>query len=269
MAITTLNGVIAGQRPVVAYCKASFTGTAIGNYYSSLYLAGLPGAGAAPSMGINGSALTTRDGQIPFPTTVGGQSIYCAGVNMMMNGIGSGYLCDLLWENSGIAVTTTTAQAITFPTLPARDLNGLTNGTGLIPVLEVVTTIGTAAPVTTCTISYTNEAGTAGRTGTLSSINTAASAGWTGFFDLAAGDKGVRSIQSITLGTSLVSGSVSLKLIRIVSAIPVAADNRLGTMDVVQLGMPIWYNTSVPYFIYALTSTSPGRQNGTIMWTQG
>ena len=36
-------------------------------------------------------------------------------------------LADVLWYNTGITVTTTTAQAITTPTFPARDLNGSSN----------------------------------------------------------------------------------------------------------------------------------------------
>jgi hypothetical protein len=37
-------------------------------------------------------------------------------------------LIDLLWVNTGLVVTTTTAQAITPVALPARDAAGTTNG---------------------------------------------------------------------------------------------------------------------------------------------
>jgi hypothetical protein len=59
-------------------------------------------------------------------------------------------------------------------------------------------------------MSYTNSAGTGSRTGQIVSINATTTARTLYTFDLDSGDVGVRSIQSITLGTSLVSGAVSL-----------------------------------------------------------
>ena len=40
-------------------------------------------------------------------------------------------MIDVLWYNTGLVVTTTTLQAVTTPTLPARDINGSTNGDGV------------------------------------------------------------------------------------------------------------------------------------------
>lgn len=76
-----------------------------------------------------------------------------------------------------------------------------------------------AAVINTSTISYTNSDGTAGRTATLENvvgmmIPATPVIGTLVWFKLAAGDKGVRSIQSVTLATSLVTGSVSLLVAR-------------------------------------------------------
>ena len=119
-------------------------------------------------------------------------------------------LVDLLWINSGIVVTTTTAQTITSVAFPARDINLSTNGDGLMIGLLIVTATTNGSIVTNCTVSYTNQAGTAGRTATCVGIGASAVAGDLYMFRLDAGDRGVRSIESITLGTSLVTGSVSL-----------------------------------------------------------
>lgn len=269
MAITTLNGVLAGSRPPVPFIKAAFTATGAGHLHSSLYLAGSPGAAAAPSEGINGAAKTSLAGQIPFPSAVGGQNSYLSGLQGSVTGCGGVLLCDLLWQNSGLVVTTTGAQAITFPTLPARDANGASTGVGCLLALEVVTATGNAAPVTNCTASYTDTAGNTGNTATLASLPNANTAGWTGIFDLAAGDFGVQSVQSITLGTSLVSGSISAKVIRPIQWLEIVADNRHTRQDVVQLGMPRMYDSSVPYFLYLPSQAAVGRFSGVVNWAQG
>lgn len=123
-------------------------------------------------------------------------------------------LIDLLLINSGIAVTTTTAQTLNTVTLPARDNNGAAAGDGVLAGLLVTTATTNAGAITNCTISYTNQAGTAGRTGTMASFPATANVGSLIPFELQAGDTGVQSVQSITLGTSLVTGAVSLILFR-------------------------------------------------------
>ena len=96
------------------------------------------------------------------------------------------------------------------------------------------TALGAATP--TFTINYTNSAGTAGRTTpTLPSLpigKTAASNGLilysgTGagkygpFMPLASGDRGIRSIQSITQSASYVSGEYSIALCRTLLTLPI------------------------------------------------
>ena len=76
-----------------------------------------------------------------------------------------------------------------------------------------------AAVNNTATISYTNSAGVAGRTARLAvlagaQIPATAVIGTLVWFNLDAGDKGVRSIQSITLAVSLGAGSISLIIAR-------------------------------------------------------
>jgi hypothetical protein len=130
--------------------------------------------------------------------------------------IGGVWLIDKLWGNVPV-VTTTTSQAITSPTWPARDQTASTAGSKVYLALETSSTTGNAGAITNTTVSYTNSAGTAGRTATLSSYPITALTGTWQMFSLAAGDDGVRSVQSITLGTSYASGAIHLVAFRLVA----------------------------------------------------
>jgi hypothetical protein len=269
MALTGYNSLVTSLLAPNPVLKASFTGQAAGQLHSSLYLAGLPGAAAAPAPGINGAALTAYAGQLSFPATSGGTTIYLAGMQLAEAGnIGGVIVCDRLWHNSGLVVTTTGAQAITFPGLPARDQNGASAGAGVQLALEVVTTIGNAAPVTNCTASYTDSSSASGNTAAIASIPTGAVAGTFLPFTLAAGDMGVQSVASVTLGTSLVSGSVSLVCYRVVAMVPTTTANVISQSDWTQLGLPVMYNTSVPWMVYMLSGTAGGQVVGSMVYAQ-
>jgi hypothetical protein len=127
---------------------------------------------------------------------------------------------DILWVNTGINVTTTTAQTITMPgPLPARDCNGDVSGENCWLGVLTTTANTNAGTISNSTITYTNSKGVGSRTATLS--NTAGDMfpatpviGNVVFFQLAAGDSGVQSVQSITLNTSLGGGAISVFVAR-------------------------------------------------------
>lgn len=270
MAITTTDELLQSLTPPEHLHKESFTGEAAGQLHSSFYLAGRPGAAAVPSPGINGAALTSYAGQIPFPAPAASKNVYLAGIDgATSSGIGALILADRLWHNSGIVVTTTGAQAIATPTWPARDANGATLGVGVLVAIEVSTVTGNGADVTNTTMSYTNSDGTAGRTATITAFPTTAVAGTFVPFLLAAGDVGVRSIQSITLGTSYVSGAIHLVAYRDILTVPIVTSNIATRFGPVESGMPRFYDQSVPWIVYSLITTTGGRFNGRINWAQG
>lgn len=140
---------------------------------------------------------------------------------------------DLLWYNTGLVVTTTTAQTITMPgaSIPARDANGTVNGECWMAGIYVTTATTNAGAVTNTTMSYTNSEGTAGRTATIDSFPATAVIGTFVPFQLAAGDRGIRSIQSVTLGTSYVAGAISVLLYRTITCIPNPLANVGGIMN--------------------------------------
>lgn len=270
MTISTIDSLIASLLPPQPILKASFTGQAAGQTHSSLYLAGLPGAGSAPAPGLAGAALTSYTGQIPFPAAVGGESTYLAGMDVTQSGnVGGVILADRLWHNSGITVTTTTGQTVNSVTLPARDANGATSGVAVQVGLEVSAATGNGSPVTNTTITYTNSSGTASRTGTITSFPATAVAGTFVPFNLAAGDIGVQSIQTLTLGTSYVSGTVHLVAYRIIAIIPTPLVNVTSSQDVAQLGMPRMYDNSVPWLLYVLSGTAGGQVVASMNYAQG
>lgn len=211
----------------VGFMKNGTASDAIGYWYCTSKDAGFPGAWAPGTPGINGRATdgtTASDaGCIPIinPSTGGN---YLTELTLGSSINHAHLFFDVLWVNSGIAVTTTTAQNITTPTLPARDVNGSTNGEGCMIAMLTTTANTNAGVITNTTVSYTNSDGTAGRTATLSAIvgsqiPATPVIGTLIWFNLQAGDKGVRSIQSITLGTSLGAGAVSLMITRDIAMI--------------------------------------------------
>jgi hypothetical protein len=116
MAITTLDGALAGMQYPRDFVKA-VTGTMVaGRAVSLFYIAGRPGAAAAPTPGLKGAALTTYAGQIPF-TNPGSGNTYLARLTGMSTIAGQLLLCDRLWHNSGISITTSPTAQLTGGTI--------------------------------------------------------------------------------------------------------------------------------------------------------
>jgi hypothetical protein len=87
--------------------------------------------------------------------------------------------------------------------------------------LEVYAAVGTTAA--TATISYTNSDGTPGRTGTVTIGGTGnAAVGRTYIMGLQSGDKGVISVQSVTLnGTTGTAGNFGITLFKPLIILPI------------------------------------------------
>lgn len=195
---------------------------------------GVLGAWAPGTPGLAGRATdgttSTDAGCIYFPDAGAGKVRYLTEVSMNAT-IASAYsLWDVVWVNSGLVVTTTTGQTINSVAFPARDDNGTTNGEGFLIGIYAVAALGNAGVVSNSTVTYTNSAGTGSRTATLSATvpqNFPATPviGTVVWFDLAAGDTGVRSIQTVTLNTTLTSGTASVFVARKLVDVPVSVVN--------------------------------------------
>ncbi len=115
------------------------------------------------------------------------------------------------------------------------------NGEGVQVSAFVVGALGAASP--TLTVSYTNSAGVAGRTGTLVApaasipVGTALVGGVAGatagpYMLLQAGDSGVRQIDSYTTASGT-TGTITFVMHRPISTVPLVAQNIAGERDLV------------------------------------
>lgn len=268
MALTTLDLAFAGMMPPEEFAKIGATMEAIGVLHSLFYSNGRPGAAVAPSPGINGAALTTYSGQIPFSNPASGNT-HLALLEADSSVAGTLLLCDRLWHNSGIAVTTVGAQGITSPAWPARDADGAVTGRGVMVGIEVSTATTNVGAVTNTTLNYTNTTPAGTRTGTIASFPITAVAGTFVPFQLQAGDQGIKSIEGITLGTSYGGGAIHLVAYRVLARLGLSAANVGQTKDFFGLAKARMYDNSVPFLLWLPTATTAITLGGSVAWAQG
>lgn len=265
MAIIDQNGILAGALPPYSLNKNG-PATVVGRFMSLFYSAGMPGAAVAPTPGISGAALTTYAGQIPFTNPASGETrltlAACAA-----NVAGTLFIFDRLWHNSGISATLTTAQTINSVAWPARDRNGSTNGDGIQMALEVSGVMGAGTP--TCTLSYTDSAGNAGNTSVSPALPSAMTAGSMILLPLAAGDVGVRSVQTLQWSATMISGTIHLVAVRQLAMIPVLAGGLMGALNALQMGFPKLYDNTVPFLVWLPATTTAPTIFGMIGESQG
>lgn len=276
--ISTMDGIVAGLKPLVPYLKATTPAQAAGRTANLARAAGNPGPATLGTPGINGVAVDNTSaikGYFPLPTPPA--AAYLASLKAMsVANMAQLILYDLLWYNTGLVITTTGAQAITFPGLPSRcpvgdgtfDANGLQCEAWLM----ATGVTGNGGAITNTTISYTDNATGAGRTGTLfPDWPAAAVTEHISPFALAAGDGGVKSIQSITLGTSYVSGTISLLVVRQIASIMFPSPTLQGGIqaDAFMLGMPQIAPASALFFAYNAGAAAGGALYGQLGYTYG
>ena len=218
--------------------KSTFATTAhtAGLWYSLMRGGGNPAADTILGTGTNlafqalSDAVATASG-IPHGGNVGGYKVLLNAAAQTAAATTAPcvlMLVDILGFYPVTTVTTTGAQTLNNTvTLPRY-----TNGAGVQAFLTPSTVMGAATP--NITLNYTNSAGTAGKAtpATLPIGNTAAavtsivhSGTGTGkygpFIPLAAGDAGIRSVQSINLSASYVSGVLNLVLCKPIMTLPI------------------------------------------------
>lgn len=270
MAITTLDNALAGMQAARYFAKG-VTGTMVaGRPWSLWAIGGNPGAGSFDTT-LAGVALSSTsaqvNGQIPFTNPVSGNS-YLARFQAGATIAGTLLLCDRLWHNGGFTITSNTAQTVNSATWPARDLAGTTNGDGVLLGLEISAAAGAAAP--TITVAYTNSGGTGSRSA-VNSFATANSPAAGSFFPigLQAGDTGVRSVQSLTLSASWVSGTMNLVAYRVLAALELTGAFVPNAIDAVTGGFQQLHNGSVPFLIFIPSTTTTSNISGQMIVTQG
>lgn len=170
------------------------------------------------SLALGGAAPTTA--AVPTNATTGsaGQQNGGAAALRMVGGdffdsAGQLWICDRLSHQGGLDATVTTAQTTNLPTAA---LTRYTTGAGVMAALEIYTQIGASGTTAAC--SYTNQAGTAGRTSPL-----IPNFGNTNFREInhffvlpfQQGDSGVRSVESVTVtATTGTAGAFGVTLFK-------------------------------------------------------
>jgi len=127
------------------------------------------------------------------------------------------FICDRLSHQGGLVANIATTQTTNLPTAA---LPRYTSGDGVWIGLEVYTVLG--ATEVTATVSYTNQAGTSGRTGTCRiGGGTRGANQYLGVVALQAGDTGARSVESVTLSiTTGAAGNFGVTLFRPIVPFP-------------------------------------------------
>lgn len=172
-------------------------------------------------------------------------------------------------------VTTTGAKTVTMTPISntAANVDRYPNGEGLRMFVAAYAAMGANAP--TMQVTYTNTAGTTGRTTTAGIVSTASATSGTllnsgnvankagPFLPLAAGDTGVKDIESLTWGgTAHASGSVIIGLCKpLCSPIPVPATGLYNMVDLVNTlpSLPRLRNgANVQFLVFNTGSTTSG-----------
>jgi hypothetical protein len=273
MTITTVDQALSGMRPQSRFYKTSLTlGATVGSFSTNWYTSGLPTAASINTSGMAGEGCYSNTaGALSFSNATGydtrlvGADINCGtAVNAARSPI---LVLDRIWHQSGINVASNTVQTINSVTFPARDSLGQANGEGCFAALEVVTGVNTPQAIT---ITYTNSQGTGSRTGSISSFLTRLdTANKIIVFDLAAGDTGIQSIQSIFPSLSMISGSIVLAVYR-----PIAIfDNvQYGSMfhpSILQTGMvKIFDDSCLQLAVYTIGNAAV-LAGGSLYFAQG
>lgn len=273
MAIATLDALLAGVQPPRLFAKGPFSSTVAGRVCSTWGMGGIPGPGSYDGT-LNGATLSSTSslpaGAMPRIDGQGGSNSYLARLQgqLNVNLAGTVLLIDRLWHNGGYTITATSAQTSTTPTWPARDNNGATSGDGVLIGLEVSATIGAGTP--TLTLSYTNQAGTSGRTSTnVMGTATTPVAGSFWMFGLQGADTGVQSVQSLTLSATWSSGTINLVAFRILAAMEIPGTNSANAIDAVTGGMPRIYDGSVLQFLVMPSTGAVLNLTGSYVESQG
>ena len=197
-----------------------------------------PSTGIVPAIPTTAVALSKSDTSalnyyVPNYTP---ESVYLIGARQNTAGAkGIYFIIDRLSHQGGLDGTSIVAQTTNLPTAA---LTRYTDGVGVMIGLTIYATIG--ATGTTVTASYTNQAGTSGKTTVAQAIgaSTANAATRMIILPLAAGDTGARSVESVTLAaTTGTIGNFGVTLFKILGVICVYDSQSLFVGDIITGGL--------------------------------
>jgi hypothetical protein len=231
MAITNFDGIINARASGNAFdnmfAKTGAVGGVSGAWYSAFLSAGYPAAFTQSAFpGTNPNNTTT--GAIPIltqsSTATQTEYLLTAGFSTpSVVGYGALMLVDILWAGGGLSASSAVSQ-----TISSSALTRYTSGNGVMIALEPTTALGATAQ--NLTITYTNQAGSSKTTPATAMVVSSAgqrlscfSNNLGPFFPLAAGDIGVKSIQSGSFSAANTAGILNVYLVKPLMIIPTVA----------------------------------------------
>jgi hypothetical protein len=254
MSITTLDGLLAAARQIIPWTKTQSQTTVAANWSSLFDRSGMPGAGTL-NVGNTANGLVPTDATTGMPLINafgGGAAGYIANVEFGCSVACRLMLVDRLFHAGAYSYNSNVTLA-SQPSYSSR-IPGGTDYTGLQIWIEVVTAMTGALA---CTVTYTNESGTAGRTTGAFSIASGAAVSRMFQMPLQAGDSGVQKIETV-LGATASAGTFNILVLRPLwtGRVQIANDGDLHGPD--RTGMPLIWADSALQVITAPDSTSSG-----------
>ena len=241
MAITTMDGLVTAiaSAQIANTNQPSIASKAAGSWASLWTAGGAPTAGAAAGSAGGAVCTNTTTGAIPYTNPSGSNTLYLARLQASGAVAGTFMLYDRLVHTSTLSGTVTTAQ-----TVGSVALTRYTSGAGVQLWIEVYTATG--ATGVTATVSYTNQAGTSGRSGT-AAIPVTTVAGQLIPVTLASGDTGVQAVASVTLSaTTGTAGNFGITLGYPIASVPINLANTGQVLDYAGLGLPVVQTNATP-----------------------
>ena len=274
MAITTVDGIINGlgnsaQQFLVN--KATIANQLAGGFTSLWRATGTPGQAAIPST----AAVidNTITGAFAFTAPGGGAKSYLARSFFVCGNSGTDIqIHDRLAHMGGLSGTATGAQTVGVDVSGSGSnmavRRGASDYSNVQWWLEIYTDIGTTG--VTATITYTNAAGTAGRTTTIT-IGGASPANRAGrFFPIiGSGGEFIQSIQTIQHATTGTAGSYGITATKIITTASCPLLNYGVVYDWAQLGFPVVADSACLFLVVLAGTTSSGTVVGTAKLIQG
>ena len=208
----------------------------------------------------------TTAGIVPDDTTAGAPLVnaftgantgYLAVFGALGSVAGAVRLYDRLYHAGSFSALSLATSNITAPPSYAARVPGASY-VGVEMWIEINAAV--SATATTVTVSYTNQAGTAARTATLDTNLSGAPANRMLPFRLQAGDTGVQSIQSVTVGGVVATtGTFNIVILReLATAKIIAAAISEPMQDAFKVGLPQLFATSCLCLMFLATTTSTG-----------
>jgi hypothetical protein len=246
-----------GRRP---FLKNSIASKGAGLWASLWTALGQPGPGGViPNLAAGGQLCdrnTAGAMQLPPNATLPGK----LHLGQMSSGgatPGTLVIYDRLYHVGQISLAAATTQAVTAPpTITRGDPTGLD-----VEFFAEVTTV-TAATATNLSVTYVNEANTAGRVTIPVSLNTTATVNQMLQLPLQGNDKGARQLTSVTNSVAVATGQIAIVAMRRIAEIPVSFAGDARTLSAWDVGLPEVPNDACLAAMVLCSTTSTGLFHG-------